>query len=127
MASILIVEDDKDLNAAYKIILEGAKHRVKTAFNGLEALKILKTYTPDLILLDLLMPVMGGLELLENYHLKNHPNVRVLIFTNMENSPEVSKAYALGATRCIIKSWTAPQNLTKVVNDSLKETSKVTS
>jgi len=120
MADILIVEDDKDLNSAYKIILENEKHKVKVAFNGQEALKILKTYTPDLVLLDLLMPIMGGLELLEKYKLKDHPKVKVLIFTNMENSPEVTKAYNLGATRCIIKSWTAPQNLSKVVNDTLK-------
>lgn len=120
MANILIVEDDKDLNAAYKVILESEKHRVRTAFNGEEALEQLKDYTPDLILLDLLMPIMGGLELLEKYSLKDHPKVRVLIFTNMENSPEVNKAYNLGATRCIIKSWTAPQNLSKVVSDTLK-------
>ena len=102
MAKILIVEDDRDLNAAYKIILESSKHKVKVAFNGLEALEILKTQTFDLILLDLLMPVMGGLELLEQYSLKEHPKVKVLIFTNMENSPEVSKAYSLGASRCIL-------------------------
>ena len=120
MADILVVEDDKDLNAAYKVILQSDKHRVKTAYNGQEALELLKSYTPDLILLDLLMPIMGGLELLEKYDLKNHPKVKVLIFTNMENSPEVTKAYNLGATRCIIKSWTAPQNLSKVVNDTLK-------
>ncbi len=120
MASILVVEDDKDLNAAYKVILESEKHKVKTAFNGQEALGLLKKYTPDLILLDLLMPIMGGIELLEQYDLTNHPQVKVLIFTNMENSPEVTKAYNLGATRCIIKSWTAPQNLSKVVNDTLK-------
>ncbi len=120
MADILVVEDDKDLNAAYKVILQSDKHRVKTAFNGQEALELLKGYTPDLILLDLLMPIMGGLELLEKYDLKSHPKVKVLIFTNMENSPEVTKAYNLGATRCIIKSWTAPQNLSKVVNDTLK-------
>jgi CheY-like chemotaxis protein len=119
MADILIVEDDKDLNAAYKVILENEKHRVKTVYNGEEALKLLKTYQPDLILLDLLMPIMGGLELLEKYNLKSHPKVKVLIFTNMENSPEVTKAYNLGATRCIIKSWTAPQNLAKVVKDTL--------
>ena len=108
------------MNAAYKIILEKEHHKVKAAFNGQEALDILKDYTPDLILLDLLMPIMGGLELLEKYELKDHPKVKVLIFTNMENSPEVTKAYNLGATRCIIKSWTAPQNLSKVVNDTLK-------
>jgi DNA-binding response OmpR family regulator len=122
MAKILIVEDDKDLNNAYKIILQSEKHKVKTAFNGEEALVLLKNYTPDLILLDLLMPILGGLELLERYDLKKHSKVRVLIFTNMENSPEVTKAYNLGATRCIIKSWTAPQNLSKVVNDTLKST-----
>ncbi len=122
MADILVVEDDKDLNAAYKVILESEKHKVKTAYNGQEALKILKDYTPDLILLDLLMPIMGGLELLEKYDLKAHQKVKVLIFTNMENSPEVTKAYNLGATRCIIKSWTAPQNLSKVVKDTLKAT-----
>ncbi len=120
MADILVVEDDKDLNAAYKVILENEKHRVKTAFNGQEALEVLQHYTPDLILLDLLMPIMGGLELLEKYDLKKHSKAKVLIFTNMENSPEVTKAYNLGATRCIIKSWTAPQNLSKVVNDTLK-------
>lgn len=121
MANILIVEDDKDLNAAYKVILESDKHKVVSVFNGQEALKALKKDTPDLILLDLLMPIMGGLELLENYDLKDHPKVKVLIFTNMENSPEVTKAYNLGATRCIIKSWTAPQNLSKVVSDTLKQ------
>jgi DNA-binding response OmpR family regulator len=116
MSDILIVEDDKDLNSAYKVILESEKYKVKTAYNGQEALEILKNFTPDLILLDLLMPIMGGLELLEKYELKEHSKVKVLIFTNMENSPEVTKAYNLGATRCIIKSWTAPQNLSKVVN-----------
>ena len=119
MADILIVEDDKDLNAAYKIILEKEGHAVETAFNGEEALGKLDAFNPQLILLDLLMPVMGGLEFLKNFDLKKQPNVKVLIFTNMENSPEVNEAYKLGAHRCIIKSWTAPQNLSRVVNDAL--------
>lgn len=122
MANILIVEDDKDLNNAYKIILESADHSVETAFNGQEALQKLKKFEPELILLDLLMPIMGGLEFLQRYDLVNkHPDVKVLIFTNMENSPEVTDAYNLGAARCIIKSWTAPQNLARVVSDTLTD------
>src|SRR5437870_1394433 len=121
MAHILIVEDDKDLNNAYKIILESGGHTVAAAFNGEEALTVLESFEPDLILLDLLMPIMGGLEFLKHYGLQEkHANVKVLIFTNMENSPEVTEAYALGAHRCIIKSWTAPQNLARVVNDALE-------
>jgi CheY-like chemotaxis protein len=120
MADILIVEDDKDLNNAYKIILENEGHNVVSVFNGQEALEALESFEPQLILLDLLMPIMGGLEFLQNYDLDKHGDVKVLIFTNMENSPEVNEAYQLGAHRCIIKSWTAPQNLTHVVGDALE-------
>lgn len=121
MANILIVEDDKDLNNAYRIILENEGHTVVPVFNGEEALEALKDFEPNLILLDLLMPVMGGLEFLQNYDLNKHSQTRVLIFTNMENSPEVNEAYQLGAHRCIIKSWTAPKNLTHVIKDALEK------
>lgn len=121
MARILVVEDDKDLNKAYCIILRHEGHEVAEAFDGQEALDKLKSFKPDLILLDLLMPVMGGLEFLQTWYMpKKHASVKVLIFTNMENSPEVAEAYKLGAQRCIIKSWTAPHNLAKVVSDTLK-------
>ncbi len=119
MADILIVEDDKDLNQAYQMILESEGHNVNSAFNGEEALDKASQQEPELILLDLLMPIMGGLEFLKNFDLAKHKKVKVLIFTNMENSPEVNEAYNLGAHRCIIKSWTAPQNLSHVINEAL--------
>lgn len=120
MANILIVEDDKDLNNAYTIILNKEGYTVESAFDGQEALDKLTTFKPKLILLDLLMPIMGGLEFLKQFNLKSHPDVKVLIFTNMENSPEVTEAYSLGAHRCIIKSWTAPHNLARVITDALE-------
>jgi DNA-binding NtrC family response regulator len=120
VARILIVEDDRDLNNAYSIILKNEGHEVVNAFDGKEALENIKSFEPDLILLDLLMPIMGGLEFLQHFDLvTKHPNTKVLIFTNMENSPEVNEAYKLGAHRCIIKSWTAPHNLSRVVKDTL--------
>jgi CheY-like chemotaxis protein len=123
VARILIVEDDRDLNNAYSIILRNEGHEVVEAYDGKEALDKVKDFEPDLILLDLLMPIMGGLEFLQHFDLVNsHPKVKVLIFTNMENSPEVNEAYKLGAHRCIIKSWTAPHNLARVVNDTLNAT-----
>ena len=121
MSRILVVEDDHDLNKAYCIILRHEGHEVVEAFDGKEALEKLNGFEPDLILLDLLMPVMGGLEFLQNWNAmkKKNKDVKVLIFTNMENSPEVTEAYKLGAHRCIIKSWTAPHNLARVVKDTL--------
>jgi CheY-like chemotaxis protein len=120
VARILVVEDDRDLNNAYCTILENEGHEIASALDGKKALEKVKEFSPDLILLDLLMPTMGGLEFLKKYQLlKQHPDVKVLIFTNMENSPEVAEAYKLGAHRCIIKSWTAPHNLARVVSDAL--------
>lgn len=119
MANILVVEDDHDLNNAYCIILKHSGHNVVAAYDGEDALEKLKDFDPDLVLLDLLMPVMGGLEFLQKWDSKRRSSVKILIFTNMENSPEVSEAYKLGANRCIIKSWTAPHNLSKVVEDTL--------
>jgi DNA-binding response OmpR family regulator len=120
VANILIVEDDRDLNNAYCVILENEGHKIVSAFDGKQALNKSKSFEPDLILLDLLMPIMGGLEFLRHYKLHaKHKTVKVLIFTNMENSPEVTEAYKLGAFRCIIKSWTAPHNLARVVSEAL--------
>jgi CheY-like chemotaxis protein len=121
VAQILIVEDDHDLNNAYCIILKNEGHEVVTSYNGKEALGKLKGFAPELILLDLLMPIMGGLEFLKRYNsLRDHGDAKILIFTNMENSPEVAQAYKLGVQRCIIKSWTAPHNLARVISDTLQ-------
>jgi two-component system response regulator VicR len=123
VAKILVVEDDRDLNKAYCIILKHEGHEVVEAYDGKEALSKLKNFEPELVLLDLLMPIMGGLEFLQQWTASKRKDVKVLIFTNMENSPEIAEAYKLGASRCIIKSWTAPHNLAKVVTDTLKTTS----
>jgi CheY-like chemotaxis protein len=86
MAKVLIVEDDRDLINAYSMILKNDNHEVKESYDGKEALDALKEFTPDLILLDLLMPVMGGLDFLKEYKkIDNLQNTKVLIFTNMEN------------------------------------------
>jgi CheY-like chemotaxis protein len=120
MANILVVEDDKDLNAAYQLILRREKHNVEAVANGQAALEKLQTFIPDLVLLDLLMPVKSGVDFLKEYDIRfKHPEVKVVVFTNLENSPEINEAFGLGAYKCVIKSWTAPQGLVKVVSGVL--------
>lgn len=120
MAHILIVEDDADLNNAYQVILKKEGHTVASAVNGDEALEKLTDFTPELILLDLLMPVKSGIEFLQDYDVvHNHRDVKVLIFTNLEHASEIHEAFRLGADQCVIKAWTAPKGLVHVVNDIL--------
>lgn len=121
MASILIVEDDKDLNFAYRLILERENHKVESAFNGEEALQKLQSFAADIILLDLLMPIKSGVEFLQNYDIINeHPDVKILVFTNIDNAPEINEALRLGADKCIIKAWTSPQGLVKLIDNMLE-------
>jgi DNA-binding response OmpR family regulator len=121
MANILVVEDDKDLNFAYRLILERANHTVESAFNGDEALEKLKTFEAQIILLDLLMPIKSGVEFLQSYDIVHeHPDVKILVFTNLDNAPEINEALKLGADKCIIKAWTSPQGLTKLIDNLLQ-------
>lgn len=120
MANILIVEDDKDLNFAYRLILERESHTVESAFNGEEALQKLQSFDADIILLDLLMPIKSGVEFLQSYDIVHeHPEVKILVFTNIDNAPEINEALRLGANKCIIKAWTSPQGLIKLIDNML--------
>lgn len=59
---ILIVEDDSDFQDIYQLYLRGESFQVLTAYNGKEGLEVLEKEVPDLIILDLIMPVMDGEE-----------------------------------------------------------------
>ena len=117
MAHVLIVEDDKVLNQAYKLILEKEGHRVETAFNGAEALDKAEAEEPDIILLDLLMPIKSGLEFLEDYHVTSkHPRVKIVILSNIGNEKEAEKGMKLGAYKYIVKAHASPHDLSVLVN-----------
>ncbi len=127
MTKVLVVEDDKTLNQAYELILKKSGYDVETVYNGQEALDKADEYNPDLILLDLLMPEMSGLEFLRHYELKTkHPDVRVIVFSNMENASEVEEAHRLGAYKYIVKAWSSPQSLNRVIKEALASRSKST-
>jgi len=121
-AKILIVEDEKDLNDAYSIILTSAGYEVATAFNGKQALEVVeKTGDPDLILLDLRMPVLDGIGFLQRYNLPEHSKTSIILFSNYEAQKEVDEAFKLGVERYILKSLASPSELLRIVSTTLAE------
>lgn len=120
-ASVLIVEDDQPLNDAYKIILEQAGHEVYTASNGEEALRILKGIEPDIILLDLRMPVLDGIGFLEEYIPTNHPATSIVVFSNYDAHADIDKAYELGVDRYVLKARASAKDLLTLVNGIIEE------
>lgn len=125
MAKILIVEDEHTLNEAYQMILSQQGHTIYTAYDGEEALEATQTIEPDIILLDLRMPRVGGIEFLKQYNpTEKHPDVRIVIFSNLDMQKEIDEAYKLGAHKYILKAWASPKELVKLVDDLLKEKKK---
>jgi two-component system response regulator (stage 0 sporulation protein F) len=119
-STILIVEDEESLNEAYQIILRKAGYKVQVAFDGQEALKLAAMEEPSLILLDLRMPRMDGIEFLRQFDLKRkHPGVKVIIFSNYDMQKEIDEAYSLGADRYFMKALASPRELLQVVDNTL--------
>jgi len=119
-ATILVVEDERSLNEAYQLILRKAGYTVQVAFDGREALELTAQEDPTLILLDLRMPRMDGIEFLRHYNLKEkHPDVKVIVFSNYDMQKEIDEAYSLGADRYFMKALASPKELLQVVENTL--------
>lgn len=113
---ILVVEDDQFLINAYAMKLEHDGYEVLMAKNGQEALTIVETTNPDLIILDLIMPIMDGFTVLEQ--LKNNPSTRmipVMIASNLGQDENIQKGLAMGAVDYLLKSDTSIDNLSEKV------------
>ena len=118
--SILVVEDDPELAEVYQTLLIEAEYDVKVAHNGKEALRMVDEHKPQLILLDLRMPVMDGVEFLKQYDVKDaHKDVKVIVFSNYDMQEEIDDAYRLGADRYVLKAWASPRELLQIVQDSV--------
>lgn len=102
---ILVAEDDRFYANIYRIKLTKEGYEVAVVGNGAMALALAQRKTPDLILLDLIMPVKDGFETLKE--LKADPklkDVKVLVLSNLGQVDDIQKARDLGAVDYLIKS-----------------------
>lgn len=117
MKKILIAEDDQFLVNAYQVKLTKAGFEVKIARDGQEAINTLSTFIPDLILLDIIMPVKDGFGTLKE--LKENPlwsKIPVIVASNLGQKEDLEKSKKLGAVDFIIKSDLSLENLITKIN-----------
>lgn len=120
MTKILLVEDEAMLRDAFTFLLEAQSFEVDVASNGVEALQYCKDNVYDLILLDIMMPILDGIGFLEKADLAHvAPHTQVLVLSNMSSGEEVNRAMDLGAHRHEIKSDLSPMELVKTVTSML--------
>src|SRR5918911_3241539 len=100
---VLIVEDDPDLAALEAELLEEHGHRVEVASNGQEALAAVERGAPDLILLDMKMPVMSGREFADEYRRAEPSPAPIVVITAAEDAQR--RAAEVGASAWIAKPF----------------------
>jgi DNA-binding response OmpR family regulator len=120
MAKVLIVEDDPLISRMYQKIFTFEKFEVDVAANGEEALSKVGDFNPTLILLDVMMPKMNGLQVLEQLKLMDATkNIPVVMLTNLSGQQDAETAIAKGAVKYIIKSEYEPKEVVEMVKEVL--------
>ena len=109
---VLFVEDDAAVAQMYKLKLELDGYRVEVAGDGEIALQMARASMPDLIFLDIRLPKLGGLEVLEALRADPHTStVPVVILSSNSEGELVERGARLGALDHLIKSKTSPARL----------------
>lgn len=120
MAKILIIEDDPLMSRMYEKIFTFEKFEVEMASNGIEGLDKARSGQPTLILLDVMMPELNGLQVLTK--LKADPELKaipVVMLTNLAGQQDAETALSLGAVKYIIKSQNEPKQVADMVKEIL--------
>jgi CheY-like chemotaxis protein len=114
--TVLVVEDKASLSQMLQFLFLSKGLNVQIAFNGIEALEKVGGISPDLILLDIMMPQMDGFEVLER--LKGNPDtagIPVIMLTARKSREDMEKARHLGAVEYITKPFKAVEVVDKVL------------
>lgn len=121
MKKVAIVEDDLAISQMYRMKFENEGYSVQNAENGRLGLDMIKDFKPDIVLLDLMMPEMGGSEMLKLMRETDWgKSIKVIILTNMgqEEAPKELKS-AYGVLAYVVKAEMTPRQVAELVKSFL--------
>jgi DNA-binding response OmpR family regulator len=117
---IAIIEDDQAISQMYRIKFESEGYEVETAENGKLGLELTESMQPDIILLDLMMPVMTGDEMLAQLRQTDWgKDIKVIILTNMGEQEAPTSIKEAGVKRFIVKAEMTPRQVAEMVKAEL--------
>lgn len=112
---ILIADDDQDTVSFLASMLKANKYEVVVAFDGMQTITVAHKEKPDLILLDIMMPVRSGINIFENLKMSSLTAITPVIFITGVANPEIrQKALEMGAADYIVKPFETEYLLSKV-------------
>jgi DNA-binding response OmpR family regulator len=114
-SKILIAEDEPNIVVSLEFLLKGAGYEVAVARDGASALKLAATLHPDLVVLDVMLPLVDGFEVCRQ--IRGNPvlkNARILMLTARGRESEMEKGVAAGANAYMTKPFATKELMTKV-------------
>jgi len=121
MKRILLVEDDPFLIDIYTTKLKEVGFKIDVAEDGKKAFRLLTQKTPDLLVLDIVLPHIDGWEILRKIREKKQfRDLPVIILSNLGQRQEVKKGLELGATKYLIKAHYTPSEIVEQIKEILK-------
>ena len=117
--SILIIDDEKDILDLYKEYLTGVGFQIDTASDGEEGLKKIVAGKNNLVLLDIMMPKLDGIGILQTIRDQKLKLPTTIMLTNLSHDQALKDALALGAKDSIIKSEVTPDQVVEKISKYL--------
>jgi DNA-binding response OmpR family regulator len=109
---ILLIEDDKFLSDMYVTKFSKFGYEIETAYDGEEGIRKIKELKPDIILLDIRLPLKDGFEVLgETKKDQKTKDIPIILLTNLGQKEDIEKGLKLGAVDYLIKAQFTPQEV----------------
>ncbi|HSX09171.1 MAG TPA: response regulator [Candidatus Saccharimonadales bacterium] len=119
MRKLLIAEDDFFIRDIYSKVFSLSGYDVQVAVDGMDAFEKIKANQYDMILLDIMMPRMTGIDVLKNVRALTTPskNTPIFMITNLGQQNVIEEAFKLGMDGYILKSQVSPQQIVDEINN----------
>src|SRR3954465_1881311 len=121
MNKILIIEDDQLVANIYRNKFAVDSFQVEIALDGSTGLEVIRSFKPDVVILDLMLPKVTGLDVLKKIREQTElAQLPVIVFSNTYLSNMVQEAWKAGATKCLSKANCTPKQVIEAVRSTLK-------
>ncbi len=120
MKKILIIEDDEILANIYRNKLTVEHYNVEVSNNGESGLALMRSFKPDMILLDLLLPQLSGVDVIK--HIRSESDfakLPIVVFSNTYLTNLIQDAWKAGATKCLSKARCSPKDILEIVRHTI--------
>lgn len=116
MKKILIIEDDQIVANVYRNKLAVEGYKVELANDGESGLRILRTFQPEIIILDLMLPTMSGVDVIKEIRSEEQfVKTPIVVFSNTYMTNLIQEAWRAGANKCLSKASCTPKDVIEVV------------